>query len=81
MMRMIQSRLDLGGFKPPQIISPTRVVNAVGPHRLAAQDEALSRLKQRFESAWGHLSYNRLRIKGGFYFLHGNTKSNCRKSL
>ena len=57
MRRMIQSRLDLGGFKPPQITSPTRVGDAeVGPHRLAAQDEALSRLKQRFESAWGHFA-------------------------
>lgn len=28
---------------------------AASPHRLAAQDGALSRPKQRFESAWGHL--------------------------
>ena len=26
------------------------------PHRLAAQDGALSRLKQGFESPWGHLT-------------------------
>ncbi len=28
MMRMIQSRLDLGGFKPSQIASPTHVGDA-----------------------------------------------------
>jgi hypothetical protein len=27
----------------------------VSPHRLAAQDGALSRLKQGFESPWGHV--------------------------
>ena len=54
---MIQSRLDLGGFKPPQIISPAQVSDAdVCPHRLGAQDEALSRLKLEFESPWGHLA-------------------------
>ena len=26
----------------------------IRPHRLAAQDEALSRLKLGFESPWGH---------------------------
>ena len=58
-----------GRFQTPQIISPTRVGDAEArPHRLAAQDEALSRLKQRFESAWGHFAY-RLRIQGGFYFI------------
>ena len=33
----------------------TRVSDARCPHRLAAQDGALSRLKQGFESPWGHL--------------------------
>ena len=27
------------------------------PHRLAAQDGALSRLKQGFESPWGHIKF------------------------
>ena len=46
---MIQSRpLDMGSFKPPHIMRKR-------PHRLAAQDVALSRLKPGFESPWGHL--------------------------
>jgi hypothetical protein len=52
---MIQSRpLGLGGFPSPQTTSPTRVSDARRPHRLAAQDGALSRPKQGFESPWGH---------------------------
>ena len=31
-----------------------RIPRALGPHRLVAQDGALSRLKQGFESPWGH---------------------------
>ena len=31
-----------------------KITPAKRPHRLVAQDGALSRPKQRFESAWGH---------------------------
>lgn len=34
------------------------------PHRLAAQDGALSRLKQGFESPWGHYT---TASDGGFF--------------
>jgi hypothetical protein len=52
---MIQSRtLDVGGFEPPYTTLLTHVSDVRRPHRLAAQDEALSRLKQGFESPWGH---------------------------
>jgi hypothetical protein len=54
MVGMIQSRrLGMGGFTP-HTTSLTRVSDARRPHRLAAQDGALSRLKQGFESPWGH---------------------------
>ena len=33
------------------------IVPAVRPHRLEDQDAALSRLKQGFESPWGHIVY------------------------
>ena len=42
------------------------IVNARRPHRLAAQDGALSRLKQGFESPWGHNH-----PKTGWFFLLG----------
>ncbi len=65
---MIQSRLDLGGFKPPQITSPARVSDAdVCPHRLGAQDEALSRLKLEFEISMGTSRLTAF-VKGGFVF-------------
>ena len=44
-------RLHAAGYP-----SLTCVSDATRPHRLAAQDGALSRLKQGFESPWGHLS-------------------------
>ena len=56
MVGMIQSRpLGLGGFAPLQTTPLTRVSDARRPHRLVAQDGALSRLKQGFESPWGHI--------------------------
>jgi hypothetical protein len=39
----------------------------VCPHRLAAQDEALSRLKLGFESPWGHR-----RVTSGWLFRFKN---------
>ena len=54
MVGMIQSRpLGLGGFAP-QTTLLTRISDVRRPHRLVAQDGALSRLKQGFESPWGH---------------------------
>src|SRR5215510_7668666 len=51
---MIQSRtLGLAGFTP-QTISLTCVSDIRRPHRLGAQDGALSRPKLGFESPWGH---------------------------
>src|SRR3954463_13231032 len=44
-----------------------------GPHRLEAQDTALSRRRQGFESPWGYWSYanssapSQLSIAGGFF--------------
>ncbi len=35
-----------------------RADRGTSPHRLVAQDGALSRLKQRFESAWGHTTHS-----------------------
>ena len=40
----------------------------VSPHRLVAQDGALSRLKQGFESPWGH---KRVTISGSFFLQTG----------
>ncbi len=55
---MIQSRpLGLGGFMLPQTTSLTYISDANCPHRLVAQDGALSRLKPGFEFPWGHTSH------------------------
>ena len=40
--------------------------SSTSPHRLGAQDEALSRLKLEFESPWGH--WPKALRKQGFYF-------------
>src|SRR5712692_4564733 len=41
-----------GGSNPPPPANPS--VPPARPHRLEAQDTALSRLKHGFESRWGH---------------------------
>ena len=43
--------------------------DVTSPHRLVAQDGALSRPKQRFESAWGHKI---TAVKGGFLFIQSD---------
>ena len=48
-------------------IRDDRILSAIRPHRLAAQDEALSRLKQGFESPWGH-KIRLVRILAGLRF-------------
>ena len=65
------SPLGVGGFMPPHTTSLTHVSDAKCPHRLVAQDEALSRLKPGFEFPWGHLAHSLLPQPSNRWRLHG----------
>ena len=53
-------------------------MKSISPHRLVAQDEALSRLKLEFESPWGHCPT--LCVMQGFIFLGAGMQEKSRNS-
>src|ERR1700761_2405592 len=51
---MLGGRSSASPGKPPGRTGKLTATSVTGPHRLVAQDTALSRRRHGFESRWGH---------------------------